>query len=85
MKCNNLFINFALLFFRPTADEVANHCLFWTKEKQLHFFQDVSDRIEKESYSSRLLQNLEQNAYSVVGNNWLNDITEELRAGMILQ
>ncbi|KAK6312195.1 hypothetical protein J4Q44_G00178590 [Coregonus suidteri] len=33
---------------RPSAESVLKHPFFWSLEKQLQFFQDVSDRIEKE-------------------------------------
>ncbi|KAJ8399645.1 hypothetical protein AAFF_G00407500 [Aldrovandia affinis] len=33
---------------RPSAESVLKHPFFWSREKQLQFFQDVSDRIEKE-------------------------------------
>ena len=66
---------------RPTAEEVLSHCLFWSKEKQLTFFQDVSDRIEKESVSSPIVQALEQGAQTVVKGDWRNHISDELRDG----
>ena len=27
--------------FRPTAEEVCCHCLFWSERKQLDFFKDI--------------------------------------------
>eukprot|EP00731_Ephydatia_muelleri_P025476 Em0017g559a len=65
--------------FRPTSQEVLSHCLFWTKEKQLAFLQDVSDRIEKETVTSSVVQSLEQGATHVVGRDWKAVIGEELR------
>lgn len=70
-----------LVIIRPTAEEVLSHCLFWPEKKQLAFFQDVSDRIEKENYSSAIVQALEQGASSVCRGDWRNNITDELKEG----
>ena len=58
------------------------HCLFWSKARQLAFFQDVSDRIEKESPHSSVVQGLERGGVSVVKGDWRDNIGEELRQGM---
>jgi serine/threonine-protein kinase/endoribonuclease IRE1 len=55
--------------------------LFWPPEKQLAFFQDVSDRIEKESYMSPIMQALETGAANVCRGDWRSNITEELQEG----
>lgn len=68
-------------FLRPTAEEVLCHCLFWSEKKQLAFFQDVSDRIEKEHVMSPVCQALELNASSVCGGDWRNIISDELKDG----
>ena len=70
------------LFCRPSAEEVLSHCLFWSNEKQLAFFQDVSDRIEKETYMSPIVQALELGAATVCKGDWRANITEELQTGM---
>ena len=67
--------------YRPTSCEVLSHCLFWSKEKQLSFYQDVSDRIEKESSTSAIVQALEQGGLNVVKGDWRTHISEELRDG----
>lgn len=67
--------------FRPTAEEVLSHCLFWTEKKQLAFFQDVSDRIEKEHMMSPIFQALELNSLSVCGGDWKSIISDELKEG----
>ena len=67
--------------FRPSSDEALNHCFYWKESKQLNFFLDVSDRIEKEISSSPLVQRLECNADIVVGKDWRRHITEELLTG----
>ncbi len=66
---------------RPPAEEVLSHCLFWSDEKQLAFFQDVSDRIEKESYMSPVVQALELGSSNVCRGDWRNNITDELKEG----
>ena len=58
-----------------------SHCLFWPAEKQLSFFQDVSDRIEKESYTSPIMQALESGAVNVCRGDWRTHITEDLQEG----
>lgn len=55
---------------RPSAPCVLRHPFFWSREKQLQFFQDVSDRIEKEPQDSPIVVNLENEARSVVRVNW---------------
>ncbi|KAG9467748.1 hypothetical protein GDO78_014401 [Eleutherodactylus coqui] len=55
---------------RPSAPHVLRHPFFWAREKQLQFFQDVSDRIEKEPQDSPLIVSLETDARSVVRVNW---------------
>ena len=68
---------------RPTSKEVLSHCLFWSKEKQLAFFQDVSDRIEKEPSTSPVMQSLEQGGLKVVRGDWRANISEEVREGSL--
>lgn len=79
MYCSD--VKSCLIFIRPTVQEVLSHCLFWTKEKQLAFLQDVSDRIEKEAVTSFVVRSLEQGAINVVGRDWKTVIGEELRNG----
>ncbi len=67
--------------YRPSSADVLSHCLFWKREKQLTFFQDVSDRTEREPVSSSIVQALERNSLSVVKGDWRNHISDELREG----
>jgi serine/threonine protein kinase len=67
---------------RPSSGEVLSHCFYWKESKQLNFFLDVSDRVEKEVNSSPLVQRLESNADRVVGKDWRNQITEDLRTDL---
>jgi len=69
---------------RPTSEEVLTHCTFWSREKQLAFFLDVSDRIEKEASLSPMMQSLEQGGLKVVKGDWRANITEELREGIVV-
>ncbi|EJW86743.1 ribonuclease 2-5A family protein, partial [Wuchereria bancrofti] len=55
---------------RPVSATLAIHPFFWNKERQLRFFMDVSDRIEKLSEHSFLLRRIEENARSAIGFNW---------------
>jgi len=57
-------------FKRPCSTVIAEHPLFWTKHKQLQFFSDVSDRVEKEDEKSPLVHRLERNSKGIVQNNW---------------
>ena len=45
--------------------------------------QDVSDRIEKETVTSSVVQSLENGAANVVGRDWKAVIGEELRNGKL--
>nr|KAG5713770.1 hypothetical protein BaRGS_024397 [Batillaria attramentaria] len=64
---------------RPCAATVLKHPFFWGLERQLAFFQDVSDRIEKEDENSPVVQNLEKNGLFVVKFDWRRNITQELQ------
>lgn len=64
---------------RPCAATVLKHPFFWGLERQLAFFQDVSDRIEKEEENSAVVQNLEKNGLFVVKFDWRRNITQELQ------
>ena len=73
-----------IYYSRPSSDDVLGHCLFWNKQKTLNFFLDVSDRLEKEGASSPILQCVESQAKLVVGRDWRNKITNDLRIGALL-
>jgi hypothetical protein len=55
---------------RPTTTAVLRHPMFWPSEKVLNFLQDVSDRVDKESFDSAIVASLERNKLEVVRNNW---------------
>ena len=46
------------------------------------FWQDVSDRIEKESVDSEVVKCLEKGGIEVVKYDWRKHISEELQRGM---
>ena len=48
----------------------------------MSFFQDVSDRIEKETPQSSVVQSLERGAIHVIKGDWRDHIGEELRQGI---
>jgi serine/threonine-protein kinase/endoribonuclease IRE1 len=64
---------------RPASATVVSHPLFWSKERQLQFFNDVSDRVEKEDERSEAVQSLEHNGWLVVSRNWHNSISRTLQ------
>ncbi|XP_073245548.1 serine/threonine-protein kinase/endoribonuclease IRE1-like [Porites lutea] len=64
---------------RPSAKAILKHPFFWNREKQLAFFQDVSDRIEKEPEDSALLQSLQKDSIPVVRGDWKVHLSSELQ------
>ncbi|XP_067128711.1 serine/threonine-protein kinase/endoribonuclease IRE1 [Centruroides vittatus] len=64
---------------RPSINAVLKHPFFWSLEKQLSFFQDVSDRIEKEPFDSIVIKLLERGGFDVVKGDWRQHISEELQ------
>lgn len=61
---------------RPPARAILKHPIFWPREKILAFFQDVSDRVEKDSTDSAVLQSLERAAHDVVRGSWRMHLEE---------
>nr|XP_020469986.1 serine/threonine-protein kinase/endoribonuclease IRE1-like isoform X2 [Monopterus albus] len=66
---------------RPSTTCVLKHPFFWSPEKQLLFFQDVSDRIEKEPADSPTVVRLETAGRAVVRTNWRLHISVPLQTG----
>ncbi|XP_018094098.1 serine/threonine-protein kinase/endoribonuclease IRE1 isoform X1 [Xenopus laevis] len=67
---------------RPSASAVLKHPFFWSLDKQLQFFQDVSDRIEKEALDGPLVKQLERGGQSVVQMDWRQHITVPLQTDL---
>ncbi|NXL29725.1 ERN1 endoribonuclease, partial [Glaucidium brasilianum] len=67
---------------RPSAPVVLAHPFFWSQEKQLQFFQDVSDRIEKEPAEGPIVSALEAGARWVVRTNWRMHISLPLQTDL---
>ncbi|XP_064009381.1 serine/threonine-protein kinase/endoribonuclease IRE2 isoform X3 [Pogoniulus pusillus] len=67
---------------RPSAPMVLVHPFFWSQEKQLQFFQDVSDRIEREPAEGATVSALERGARSVVRTNWRMHISLPLQTDL---
>ncbi|XP_037118376.1 serine/threonine-protein kinase/endoribonuclease IRE1 [Syngnathus acus] len=67
---------------RPSSVRVLKHPFFWSPEKQLLFFQDVSDRIENESVDSEIVGNLESECRVVVRTNWRLHISTPLQTDL---
>uniref|UniRef100_A0A0N5C9S6 non-specific serine/threonine protein kinase n=1 Tax=Strongyloides papillosus TaxID=174720 RepID=A0A0N5C9S6_STREA len=64
--------------FRPSAVSVLSHPMFWSNERKLQFFMDVSDRIEIETENSPIVESLERNASIIISRNWRNVICKYL-------
>ncbi|XP_042288439.1 serine/threonine-protein kinase/endoribonuclease IRE1 isoform X1 [Thunnus maccoyii] len=67
---------------RPSTACVLKHPFFWSPEKQLLFFQDVSDRIEKEPADSPIVVKLETAGRAVVRTNWRMHISVPLQTDL---
>uniref|UniRef100_A0A1A7X3W0 Serine/threonine-protein kinase/endoribonuclease IRE1 n=2 Tax=Nothobranchiidae TaxID=405002 RepID=A0A1A7X3W0_9TELE len=67
---------------RPSTACVLKHPFFWSPEKQLLFFQDVSDRIEKEPADGPLVVRLETSGRTVVRTNWRMHISGPLQTDL---
>ncbi|XP_032900007.1 serine/threonine-protein kinase/endoribonuclease IRE1 [Amblyraja radiata] len=67
---------------RPSAKCVLKNPFFWSLEKQLQFFQDISDRIEKEPLDGPIVRELERGGRSVVQGDWKEHITVPLQTDL---
>uniref|UniRef100_A0A8C0RWN8 Serine/threonine-protein kinase/endoribonuclease IRE2 n=2 Tax=Canis lupus familiaris TaxID=9615 RepID=A0A8C0RWN8_CANLF len=67
---------------RPSAHQVLAHPFFWSRAKQLQFFQDVSDWLEKESEQGALVMALEAGGSTVVRCNWHKHISVPLQTDL---
>ncbi|XP_062957188.1 serine/threonine-protein kinase/endoribonuclease IRE2 [Cynocephalus volans] len=67
---------------RPSAHQVLAHPFFWSRAKQLQFFQDVSDWLEKESEQGPLVTALEAGGHMVVRDNWHRHISIPLQTDL---
>ncbi|XP_045598023.2 serine/threonine-protein kinase/endoribonuclease IRE1 isoform X2 [Procambarus clarkii] len=68
---------------RPPTSAVLKHPFYWSPEKVLGFFQDVSDRVEKEGGDSMVVMNLERGGVDIVRRDWRQHmhptVAEDLR------
>lgn len=67
---------------RPSAESVLKQPFFWSLEKELQFFQDVSDRIEKEPLDGPIVRQLERGGRAVVKGDWREHITVPLQTDL---
>lgn len=67
---------------RPSAECILKHPFFWSLEKELQFFQDVSDRIEKEPLDGPIVRQLERGGRAVVKGDWREHITVPLQTDL---
>ncbi|XP_033215389.1 serine/threonine-protein kinase/endoribonuclease IRE1 isoform X2 [Belonocnema kinseyi] len=63
---------------RPPASAIKNYPIFWNSAQILNFFQDISDRVEKDEPSSPALRALETNYDKVVRGDWRLHIDVEV-------
>lgn len=63
---------------RPPATAVQNFPIFWNSAQILNFFQDISDRVEKDELNSPALRSLETNNNKVVRCDWRSHIDVEV-------
>lgn len=67
---------------RPPASAVHNYPIFWTPAQILSFFQDVSDRVEKEGPESPELVALEKDNLRIVQKDWRLHIDAEVASDL---
>ncbi|GIY10862.1 hypothetical protein CDAR_190031 [Caerostris darwini] len=67
---------------RPSIVAILKHPFFWNQEKILTFFEDTSDRIEKEPTDSIIVKSLERFNHHVVNEDWREHITTELQTDL---
>ena len=65
--------------FRPTAEKVFWHCLFWSKNQQLDLFVGISEYIYKDKKSPTHVA-LNKNSSSVYKGDWKTRITSDLKS-----
>ena len=59
--------------FRPTAEEVLRHCLFWIEKKQLEFFKEVHFYTKQKHHDA--YKAIEEGASILFKDSWKNYIT----------
>ncbi|ESN90088.1 hypothetical protein HELRODRAFT_116619 [Helobdella robusta] len=67
---------------RPTISQTLKHPLFWSKYRQLSFFEEVSDRLEKKPDDDIYVIRLESNGMKVVHFDWTKKISSDFIADM---
>ncbi|KAL7301231.1 hypothetical protein TKK_0006195 [Trichogramma kaykai] len=68
--------------YRPPARAIEDHPIFWDAAQILTFFQDVSDRVEKDVSESPALQALERGYRRVVQGDWRVHIDPEVASDL---
>ncbi|XP_072763557.1 serine/threonine-protein kinase/endoribonuclease IRE1 [Anoplolepis gracilipes] len=63
---------------RPPASAICNYPFFWNSAEILSFFQDISDRVEKDQFDSPALVALETCSECVVRDDWRMHIDLEV-------
>lgn len=66
---------------RPPIRCVLKYPLFWSRNDQLQFLQDVSDRIDKDN-DSDLAKRVESKYKQIFGYNWKDKLSDEVKKGL---
>lgn len=69
---------------RPSISCILGHPYFWTNQKILNFLVKVADRI-KDGDGSEAKQELEEDAFQVIGSNWLTSLEPEIERSLIFR
>lgn len=67
---------------RPPASSICNYPIFWNPGEILSFFQDISDRMEKDQLDSPALIALETCSERVICDDWRSHIDQEVAADL---
>lgn len=67
---------------RPPTRAILQHPFFWNQKKILAFLQDVSDRVEKLTFSTDPLKTLEKNGRMIVRRSWHLHLDTEITADL---
>lgn len=66
---------------RPPINSILKYPIFWSKNDQLQFLQDVSDRIDKET-DSELVRAVESKYKQIFGYSWREKLSDEVKKGL---
>ena len=76
----SIFMHYGLLFYRPSATAVLNHCYFWNMEKDHKFFEHVNDFIKSKEEHKNALEGTD--AFIVIGVSWMEKVQQTEQRGL---